>query len=586
VPAICVLSRLQRIDCREANIDKIWLKYYDPGVPTTIDYPQMTLHQLLDETAQRFPDHTAIIFPGALGDTYRLSYRELNHQANRLANALVDLGVKKGDRVALLMPNCPQFVVSYYAILKAGGIAVATNPLYSPREMEFQFKDCGAETIILLSLFYRTVMGLKERTKLRSLVLTNIKECLPPLSRLLFTLFQEQKEGHRVDISGAVDVFSFQNLIRHAAPTPPPPTIDPEDIAMFQYTGGTTGLSKAAVATHRNVLANAFQLRAWGNPVGLNEGEEAVLGVLPFFHAYGMVTVMHYSVVTGSAMILLPRFQVKQVLKVINRYKPASFPGVPTIYVAIINHPEVSKYNLRSIRACISGAAPLPVEVQLEFEELTGGKLVEGYGLSETLVATHCNPVVGMRKVGSIGVPLPDVEAKIMDMETGEKEMPIGEIGELVIRAPQVMKSYWNRPEETEGALRQGWLYTGDLAKMDEDGFFSIVDRKKELILAGGYSIYPSEIEEVLYEHPKVKEAVCYGVPDPYRGQTVKVAIVLKGGEIATPEEIIEFCRERLARYKVPKLVEFRKELPKSLIGKALRRVLVEEEEAKREQAS
>jgi len=545
----------------------------------------MTLHQLLDETAQRFPDHTAIIFPGALRDAYRLSYRELNQQANRLANALVDLGVKKGDRVALLMPNCPQFVISYYAVLKAGGIVVATNPLYSPREMESQFNDCGAETIILLSLFYRTVVGLKERASLRNLVLANIKEFLPPLSRLLFTLFRERKEGHRVDISGAADTFSFQKLIRHSDSTPPSLIVDPEDVAMFQYTGGTTGLSKAAVATHRNVLANALQLKAWGTPVNLKEGEEVVLGVLPFFHAYGMITVMHYSVATGSAMVLLPRFQTKQVLKVINRYKPASFPGVPTIYVAIINHPEVSKYNLRSIRACISGAAPLPVEVQRKFEELTGGKLVEGYGLSETPVATHCNPVVGMRKVGSIGVPLPDVEAKIMDMETGEKEMPIGEVGELVIRAPQVMKSYWNRPEETERALRQGWFYTGDLATIDEDGFFSIVDRKKETILAGGYSIYPSEVEEVLYEHPKVKEAVCYGVPDPYRGQTVKVAIVLKGGENATPEEIIEFCRERLARYKVPKLVEFRKELPKSLIGKALRRVLVEEEEAKREKA-
>ncbi len=566
-------------------MEKAWLKHYDPGVPATIDYPQITLHQLLDETAQRFPDHTAIIFPGALGDTYRLSYWELNQQANRLANALIELGVKKGDKVALLMPNCPQFVISYYAILKAGGIAVATNPLYSPREMEFQFKDCGTETIIVLSPFYHTVAGLKERTGLRNLIVTNIKEYLPPLSRLLFTLLRERKERHRVDISGAADTYSFQDLIRHTDPNPPSITVDPKDVAMFQYTGGTTGLSKAAVAAHRNVLANAFQLKAWGTSVDLKEGEEVVLGVLPFFHAYGMVTVMHYSVATGSAMVLLPRFQTNQVLKVINRYKPASFPGVPTMYVAIINHPQVRKYNLRSIKACISGAAPLPLEVQEKFEELTGGKLVEGYGISEATVATHCNPLAGMRKVGSIGVPLPDVEARIMDMETGEKEMPVGEVGELVIRAPQVMKSYWNRPEETERALRQGWFYTGDLAKMDEDGFFSIVDRKKELILAGGYNIYPSEVEEVLYEHPKVKEAACFGVPDPYRGQTVKVAIVLKEGESATPEEIIEFCRERLARYKVPKLVEFRTELPKSLLGKVLRRVLVEEEEAKRKKA-
>lgn len=565
-------------------MEKIWLKHYDPGVPATIDYPQITLQQLLEETVQRFPDHTVIIFPGVLGDAYRLSYQELNRQANQLANALIDLGVKKGDRVALLMPNCPQFVISYYAVLKVGGIVVATNPLYSPREMEFQLKDCGAETIIVLSLFYRTIAALKERTSLRNLVVTNIKECLPPLTRLLFTLLREKKEGHRVDISGAANTYSFQNLIRHAAPTPPPIEVGPEDIAMFQYTGGTTGLSKAAVATHHNVLANVLQNKAWSTAVETKEGEEVALGVMPLFHVYGMVTVMHFTVATGSTMVLLPRFQSDQLLKAINRYKPAFFPGVPTMYVALINHPKVRKYNLKSFKACVSGAAPLPVEVQQRFVELTGAKLVEGYGLSEAPTVTHCNPVVGMHKIGSIGVPYPDVEARIMDVETGEKEMPVGEVGELTIRAPQVMKGYWNRPEETAMVLRQGWLYTGDLAKMDEDGFFTIVDRKKELIIAGGFNIYPRDVEEVLYEHPKVKEAACFGVPDPYRGQTVKVAIVLKEGESATPEEIIEFCRERLARYKVPKLVEFRTDLPKSLIGKVLRRVLMEEE-AKRQKA-
>jgi long-chain acyl-CoA synthetase len=283
-------------------------------------------------------------------------------------------------------------------------------------------------------------------------------------------------------------------------------------------------------------------------------------------------------VATGSAMALLPRFETSQVLKAINRYKPSFFPGVPTMYVAIINHPQVTKYNLRSIKACISGAAPLPVEVQQKFEELTGGKLVEGYGLSEAPTATHCNPMVGTRKMGSIGLPLPDVEARIMDLETGEREMVTGEVGELAVRAPQVMKGYWNRPEETELVLREGWLYTGDVARMDEAGFFTIVDRKKEIILAGGYNVYPHEVEEVIYEHPKVREAVCFGVADAYRGQTVKACIVLKEGEVATPEEITEFCQERLARFKVPKLLEFRDELPKSPIGKVLRRVLVEEE--------
>jgi long-chain acyl-CoA synthetase len=491
------------------------------------------------------------------------------------------MGVKKGDRVALLMPNCPQFVISYYAVLRAGGIVVATNPLYSVREMEFQFNDCGAETVIVLSLFYKMVMGIKDRTSLKNVVVTNIKEYLPEQSRKAFIAFVERQEGHYVRVPKVKNIYKFQDLLRRFSSKPTAVETSPDDVAMFQYTGGTTGLSKAAVATHRNVVANVYMMRAWSMPIGLNQGEEVVMGVMPLFHIYGMVTVLHFSVLTGSVMVLLPRFETDKVLNAINRYKPAFFPGVPTMYVAINNFPEVKKYDLRSIKACVSGAAPLPVEVQQEFEGLTGGKLVEGFGLSEAPVVVTSNPLIGLRKIGSIGVPVPDVEARIMDAEIGDKEMPLGEIGELVISGPQVMKGYWNRPEETEMVLHNGWLYTGDLARMDEDGFFFIVDRKKDMIIAGGFNIYPRDIEEVLYEHPKVKEVVCYGVPDPYRGQTVKVAIVLKEGESATEEEIIEFCRPRLARYKIPKLIEFRDSLPKSLIGKVLRRVLMEEEEKK-----
>lgn len=562
-------------------MEKVWLKNYDPGVPATIDYPKITLHQLLEQTASRFPNQTAVIFPGALGDSYRVSYQRLNQQVNRLANALINLGVKKGDRVALLLPNCPQFVISYYAVLKAGGAVVATNPLYSPREMEHQFNDCGAETIVVLSLFYRTIAGIKDCTKLKNIIVTNIKEYLPPVTRVLFTLLREKKEGHRVDISGAENTYSFQDLLKRSSTSPPSVAVTPDDIAMFQYTGGTTGISKGAVALHRNVVANVHQMKAWASPVKPKEAGEVVLGVMPLFHVYGMVAVMHFSVLGAATMVLLPRWDTLQALKAINRYKPAFFPGVPTMYVAINTHPDVKRYDLRSIKGCTSGGAPLPLEVQQQFEQITGGNLAEGYGLSEAPVVVTANPQVGKRKVGSIGVPFPDVEAKIMDVETGEKEMPVGEVGELVIRGPQVMKGYWNRPEETKLVLRNGWLYTGDLARMDEDGYFFIVDRKKEMIIAGGYNIYPREIEEVLYEHPKVKEAVAYGVPHPYRGETVKVAIVLKEGETATAEEIIEFCRERLARFKVPKIVEFRESLPKSLIGKVLRRVLVEEEKAK-----
>ena len=562
-------------------MEKIWLKSYDPGVAHSMNYPNHTLQQLLDESVERYPDNIAITFPGVFNDESMMSYKELDIASNKLANALVDIGVKKGDRVALLMPNCPQFVISYYAVLRAGGIVVATNPLYSAREMEFQFNDCGAETVIVLSLFYKTVMGIKDRTSLKNVVVTNIKEYLPEQSRKAFIAFVERQEGHYVRVPKVQNIYKFQDLLRRFSSKPPTVETSPDDVAMFQYTGGTTGLSKAAVATHRNVVANVYMMRAWSMPIGLNQGQEVVMGVMPLFHIYGMVTVLHFSVLTGSAMVLLPRFETEKVLNAINRYRPAFFPGVPTMYVAINNFPEVKKYDLRSIKACVSGAAPLPVEVQQEFEKLTGGKLVEGFGLSEAPVVVTANPLVGLRKIGSIGVPVPDVEARIMDAEIGDKEMPLGEVGELVISGPQVMKGYWNRPEETEMVLHNGWLYTGDLAKMDEDGFFFIVDRKKDMIIAGGFNIYPRDIEEVLYEHPKVKEAVCYGVPDPYRGQTVKVAIVLKEGESATEEEIIEFCRSRLARYKIPKLIEFRDSLPKSLIGKVLRRVLMEEDEKK-----
>ena len=567
-------------------MEKIWLKSYDPGVAHSMNYPNHTLQQLLDESVERYPDNTAITFPGAFNDESMMSYKELDRASNKLANALVDMGIKKGDRVALLMPNCPQFVISYYAVLRAGGIVVATNPLYSAREMEFQFNDCGAETVIVLSLFYKTVMGIKDRTNLKNVVVTNIKEYLPEQSRKAFIAFVERQEGHYVRVPKVQNIYKFQDLLRRFSSKPPAVETDPDDVAMFQYTGGTTGLSKAAVATHRNVVANVYMMRAWSMPIGLNQGQEVVMGVMPLFHIYGMVTVLHFSVLTGSAMVLLPRFETEKVLNAINRYKPAFFPGVPTMYVAINNFPEVKKYDLRSIKACVSGAAPLPVEVQQEFEKLTGGKLVEGFGLSEAPVVVTANPLVGLRKIGSIGVPVPDVEARIMDAEIGDKEMPLGEVGELVISGPQVMKGYWNRPEETEMVLHNGWLYTGDLARMDEDGFFFIVDRKKDMIIAGGFNIYPRDVEEVLYEHPKVKEAVCYGVPDPYRGQTVKVAIVLKEGESATEEEIIEFCRSRLARYKIPKLIEFRDSLPKSLIGKVLRRVLMEEDEKKSKAAA
>ncbi len=564
-------------------MDKVWVQHYEKGVPPTLDYPPVPLHRLLEDTAARAPASTAVVFPGALGDTLRLSHRQLDDDANRMANALAGLGVRKGDRVALLLPNCPQFVIAYYAALKLGAVVVAFNPLYSPREIEHQLNDCEARVIIVLSLFYRNVAEVRSRTKLAHIIVAYIKEYLPPVSRLLFSLAKEKKEGHRPRVDRGQGIHFFQDLLKGNQPQPPGVDVSPEDIALFQYTGGTTGVSKGVVATHRNVVANTMQIRVWASGIGMVRDRDVVMGVMPLFHAYGMVTVMHFSVLDGLTMVLLPRFVTQQVLSAINKYHPAFFPGVPTMYVAINNFAGVGKYDLKSVRACVSGAAPLPVEVQQKFEELTHGKLVEGYGLSEAPVVVTCNPVMGMRKMGSIGVPFPDVDARIMDLERGEVEMPVGEIGELVVKGPQVMKGYWNRPEETSMVLRNGWLYTGDIARMDSDGFFFIVDRKKEMIIAGGYNIYPREVEEVLYEHEKIKEAVCYGVPDEYRGETVKIAVVLKDGQTCTAEEITDYCKTKLAKYKVPKKIEFRQELPKSPVGKVLRRVLVEEEKKKQQ---
>ncbi|MDP2660323.1 MAG: long-chain fatty acid--CoA ligase [Dehalococcoidia bacterium] len=551
-----------------------WLKHYEEGVPHSIQYPPIPLHRTLEDAAARFPGRPALVFLGA-----SISYRRLNALADRFASVLQGLGVAKGDRVALMLPNCPQLVIGFYGTLKAGAVAVLTNPLYVERELEHQLRDSGARVMVTLTKFYSTVDKVRPRTSLEHVVATNIKEYFPPLKRLLFTLLLEAKDGHRARVETGPGTHWIADLMRRATPTPRPVEISPDDIAIYQYTGGATGVPKGAILTHLNLLANTIQTRQWF--VQLVEGQEVMLGVIPFFHVYGLTVAMSMGLYSGATIVLLPRFETKEVLETIKKYRPTIFPGVPTMYVAINNHPEADKYDLRSIKACISGAAPLPVEVQRRFEELTGGRLSEGYGLTEAAPVTHCNPIHGLRKEGSIGTPFPDVEARIMDIETGLKELPVGEVGEMVIRAPQVMKGYRGCPEDTALALRGGWLYTGDMARMDEDGYFFIVDRKKDLILAGGYNIYPREIEEVLYQHPKVKEAVAVGLPDAYRGETPKVYVVLKDGETSTREEILDFCRQNLAKYKVPTAVEFRQDLPKTLVGKVLRRLLRDEEAAK-----
>jgi long-chain acyl-CoA synthetase len=414
--------------------------------------------------------------------------------------------------------------------------------------------------------------------------------------RLLFTLFKEKREGHRPAVERRPGTERFSEMLASAPAKPPVTEVGPDDPALLQYTGGTTGLAKGAMLTHRNLVANTIQTGTWlvkstTSPVegpapssvkGEYDEVEVFLGAIPFFHVYGMTVVMNLCISLGHTMVLLPQFKTQEVLDAIAKYRPTLFPGVPTMYVAINNHPDVGRYELHSIKACLSGAAPLPLEVANRFEALTGARLVEGYGLTEASPVTHANPIFGARKAGTIGLPLPDTDARIVDLETGERTLPPGEIGEIAVKGPQVMAGYWNQPGETAMVLRNGWLYTGDIGYMDEQGYFTIVDRKKEMIIAGGFNIYPREVEEPLYEHPGIKEVVAVGLPDPYRGETVKVYIVLKEEAYATEQEIIDFCKQRMAKHKVPTLVEFRPELPKTLVGKVLRRALREQEMAKR----
>lgn len=570
-------------------MDRVWYSHYEKDVPTTLDYPQIPLFRLLDDAAAEHPDRTAIIFgavahklPGQPLMDAKLSYRDLRDAVNRFANALIKLGVKKGDRVAIYLPNCPQFAIAYFGALKAGAVIAPVNPIYTPRELEFILQDSGAETIVALSQFYPKLQSVRGKTKLKNVIVANIKEYFPPMLRTLFTLAMEKKEGHRVEL--AQGDHWFQDLIKNESALAPSVNVTPTDDAVLLYTGGTTGLPKAAQLAHCNLIANTVQLRAW--IPWAKEANEGFLTALPMFHSYAMTTCLNEAMLLAGTLILIPNPRdLDHLLKAIDKHKPSLFPGVPTLYTAINNNPNVLKYDLKSVRACLSGAAGLPVEVAKRFGEITGGRLVEGYGLSEASPVVTANPLFGENRIGTIGIPMPDTDVKLFDIETGESEVPIGTPGELCVRGPQVMKGYWNKPDETAKTIRNGWLHTGDIAVMEADGYFRIVDRLKEMIISGGYNIYPREIEEVLYQHPAVLEATAIGVPDSYRGESAKAFVVLKPGQTATAEELIAFCKQNLAPYKVPRYVEFRESLPKTMIGKILRRELVAEEKAKMAQA-
>ena len=545
-----------------------WLRRYEPDVPYTLAYPSQPLPGLLDSAARRYPRHRAIVFYD-----HSVTYRELNDAVNRFANALVELGVKKGDRVGLLLPNSPQTVIAYYGALKVGAVVVSMNPLFSADELAQQIVDAGAETIVALSVFQGLIEQVRPNTPLKRVILTNIKEYFSPLRRLIFAIVRERREGHRIDLRGKKNVYSLRELLTRASNAPPAVQVSPDDLALIQYSSGTTESPKGVMLSHANLVANTTQLRHW--IAEIEEGAEVLLGVLPFSHSYGMTTCMNLGISIAASLILLPTFSTREVLDVIKRYRPSLFPGVPTMYLAINQYPNVRRFGLRSIQACVSGAAPLPLEVQEAFEKLTRGKLVEGYGLTEASPVTHANPILGQRKTGTIGVPLPDTDAKIVDLQTG-LDAPAGAIGELVVRGPQVMRGYWNHPDESARVLRDGWLYTGDVARVDGDGYFQIIDRKKDMILAGKYNIYQRDVEEVLYENPKVLEVAVAGVPPEGGQQAVKAYVVLKKGEMATAEEFIEFCRMRLEDYAVPRLFEFREQLPKTFVGKVFKRKLEE----------
>jgi long-chain acyl-CoA synthetase len=553
-----------------------WLKAYDSGVPADIHLPDEPLHASLSASAARHPDRAAIRFFGRA-----ISYRELDELANRYANVLISLGVRKGDRVALLMPNCPQMVLAYYGGLRAGAVIVPTSPLYVESELEHQLADAEASVVVCLSAFFGRVQAVRPRLPtLQHVIVTNIKDYFPTRLRLLFTIRKERKDGHRVRLPSDGKTYWLTRLLSRAPTTDPRVDVAAEDLALLQYTGGTTGIAKGAMLTHRNLLANTLQVRAWFQNLANPDGSDVVLCVLPLFHIYAMTTVMNFSIRGGGTMILQPRFVRDDVLKAVDRERPQLLPGVPTMYMAINQAPNLSRYNLRSLKGAISGAAALPREVQTRFQELTGAQLVEGYGLTEASPVTHCSPLQGERRPGSIGVPLPSTEAAIFDQDTGTLRLGPGEAGELAIRGPQVMRGYWKRPEETAQVLRDDWLFTGDVASADADGYFSIIDRKKDMIITGGMNVYPRDVEEPLYQHPKVKEAVAVGLPDERWGEAVKVYIVLRDGQSATEQEILDYCHSRMASYKVPKFVEFRQDLPKSLVGKVLRRRLLEEEQA------
>jgi len=581
--------------------DRPWLKHYDAGIPHTLaPYPDKPMFDLLREQAQKSPNSVALVtsarIPVAGRISTTLTYREVDQASDALASALVELGLQKGDRVGMIMPNIAAFVISYFAIQKAGGVVVANNPTYPAEKMREQLNDSGATMAICMSTYYQLLKGVQGGTSIKTVIVTNVKEYLPPAARILFQIAKEKKDGHFIEALSPGDYW-LQDLLKKHAGKRANVKVTGEDLAIFQYTGGTTGNSKGAMSQHKALVANTLQSKAMllgsTQSQSLDPTKEIFLGAIPFFHVYGLITVVGFAISLGARIVIVPNARdFDDLLDVINVFKPTLFMGVPALYNAINNHPKVKagEVNLTSIRACMSGSAPLPPATKREFERITGGKLLEGYGMSEAPTATHANPVYGENRAGSVGLPFPDMDVRIVSLDDGNIELPVGEIGEIIMHGPQLMVGYHGMPTETHNTLRMHdgklFLYTGDIARMDEDGYFYIVDRKKDMALIGGFNVYPVNVDKVLADHPAVLEACCASVPHPDKeGQeALKAWLVLKPGATVTEKELIDFAAQRLARYEVPTRFSFTESLPKTIVGKTLRRELVQMELAERDQ--
>ena len=551
-------------------MSKPWLKFYDEAVSDELSVPPLTIPDLLENATNNHPKQTACVFAGA-----RMNYEQINQQVEKLASALHDLGVSKGERVAIMMPNCPQAIIAYYATLSLGAVTVMTNPLYVERELEHQWGDSDVEIVISLDLFWPQIEAVREKLPIKHVILGGIQDYMPLIKKTLAPLALKRK-GRWVDVKYTDTVHSFKKLIKRQSGQRPPVDLGPEDLACLQYTGGTTGLPKGAMLTHRNLIASLSQVRTF-ILYEHGEAEDIVLAIMPFFHVYGMNGLMNMATFMAGTLVLIPQPEIKPIVDAIVSERPTFFTGVPALFVALNNYRTIDQIDLTCIKAVFSGAAPLPVDVMEKFEERTGARIAEAYGMTEASSVTHVNPLKGQRKFGSIGVPIIGTDAKIVDVNDPSIELEVGVEGELMVKGPQIMLGYWNSSEETADALRDGWLLTGDIAHMDDEGYFYIVDRKKDMILSAGFNVYPREVEEVLYQHPKVKEAAVIGIPDGMRGERITAYITLLPDEIATTTEIRKFCRERLAPYKQPRKIIFRDDLPMSLAGKVLRRQLREE---------